>query len=158
MRSCHTTSLILLAIFVSAGCVSHNVQPASLVQSPPFDFAPKQLAQDVRQIVSAPPISLSFADEQPGQIVTGWQPFRGDFHIARYWHERTRYHISVIPDFNDPSKRSRIQVVDETQQRPDESGLNEEAKKWSPAPDLHRPDRSQAILTQIETQLGGLRR
>jgi hypothetical protein len=151
-------SLGLLAFCCFTGCVSHVQQPSGLVQSPAFDFAPKQLAQDIKQIVSTPPISLSFEDEQDGQIVTAWQPFRGEFHIARFWYERTRYHITVIPDFNDPSHRSRIQVLEETQQRPDESGLNEQARTWSSAPNLHRPERSQAILQQIETQLGNYRK
>jgi len=111
------------------------------------------MAQDVKEIVSSPPISLTYDDEQDGQIVTGWQPFRGEFHIARYWYERTRYHITVIPDFNDPAHRSRIQVSDETQQRPEESGLNQEAQQWSSAPDLHRPDRSSALLQEIQTRL-----
>jgi hypothetical protein len=119
---------------------------------------PKEMADDVKQIVGTPPLSLATQDENPGQIVTDWQPFRGEFHIARYWYERTRYHITVVPDFSDPAKRSRIQVVDETQQRPEESGLNQQAQQWAPAPELHRPDRAQAILQQIETQLGTVRR
>ena len=114
---------------------------------------PKRMFEAVRQIVSAPPISLAVQDDQPGTIVTGWQPFRGEFHIARYWYERTRYHISVVPDFNDPAHRSHIQINDETQQRPEESGLNPKAQEWSAAPDMHRPQRSAALLQQIENQL-----
>jgi hypothetical protein len=150
------TSIGATSFFVS-GCTSQNHQPGGAMQSPAFDIAPKQMAQDVKQIVGSPPVSLSYEDEQDGQILTGWQPFRGDFHIARYWYERTRYHITVIPDFNDPSHRSRIQVTEETQQRPTESGPNQEAQQWSSAPDLHRSDRSAALLHQIETQLAGHR-
>jgi hypothetical protein len=109
---------------------------------------------EVKRIVQSPPISLAVQDEQDGMFVTGWQPFQGDLHIVRHWHERTRYHITIVPDFNQPEKRSRIQVVDETQQRPEESGLNEKAQQWSPAPDLHRSERASALLQQIETQLG----
>lgn len=88
-------------------------------------------------------------------MLTGWQqPFRGDFHIVRFWHERTRYRITIVPDFADPSHHSRIQIVDETEQRPDEGGPNEEARTWHPAPTLHRPERSEALLKQVEDQLG----
>jgi hypothetical protein len=111
------------------------------------------MAADVKQIVQSPPISLPAQDEQDGTIVTGWQPFEGELHIVRHWYERTRFHITVVPDFNEPSRRSRIQVIDETQQRPDESGPNEKVKQWSSAPDLHRPDRAATILQQIENQL-----
>ena len=142
-----------LAAVFSGGCVSQNHEPAALIESSAFDIAPKQLVEDVKQIISTPPISLTYDDEQNGQIVTGWSPFRGDFHIARYWYERTRYHITVVPDFNDPSHRAHIQVADETQQRPEESGLNAEAQQWSSAPDLHRSSRSAALLDQIERQL-----
>lgn len=145
---------LAVAPFLAGGCVSQSHGQGGVVQSPPFDIPAKQMAEDVRRIVGQPPISLPTEDEQDGTIVTGWQPFRGEFHIARYWYERTRYHITVVPDFNEPSKRSRIQVVDETQQRPDESGPNEQAKQWSAAPELHRPDRSQTLLRQIEEQLG----
>jgi hypothetical protein len=140
-------------LFLVCGCASQSHVPGGAIQSPAFDIAPSQMAKDVKQIVSTPPISLPYEDEQDGQIVTGWQPFRGEFHIARFWYERTRYHITVIPDFNDPSHRSRIQVADETQQRPEESGFNQEAQRWSAAPDLHRSDRSTALLQQVETQL-----
>jgi hypothetical protein len=147
-------SIILVAAgLLAVGCVSHNRPTESLVQSPAYDLPPRQMAEAVQKIVPAPPISLPIQQVQPGTFLTGWQPFQGEFHIARYWHERTRYHISVIPDFNDPAHRSHIQVVDETEQRPDESGPNEAAKRWAPAPDLHRPDRSSALLREIENAL-----
>ena len=150
--------LVAAVIAGLSGCVSNSRPPAGLIQSPAYDIPARQMAADVKQIVAAPPISLPVSDEQEGMIVTGWQPFRGEFHIARYWYERTRYHITVVPDFNQPEKRSHIQVTDETEQRPDDSGPNESAKKWTPAPEIHRPERSAAILQQIETQLGNLRR
>ena len=150
--------LLLMTALLAGGCASQNNHQAGAIQSPSYDIAPKQLAQDVRQIVSSAPLSLPVEEEQAGAIVTGWQPFRGDLHIVRYWHERTRYHIAVLPDFNDPAHRSRVQVVDETQPRPEESGLNKEAQQWSAAPDLHRPERSAAVLQQIESQLSAFPR
>lgn len=137
-----------------AGCITHDRPLAAVEQSPAYDMAPQKMFEAVRHIVSLPPISLPVQDEQPGTLITGWQPFRGEFHIARYWYERTRYHISVVPDFNDPAHRTHIQVTDETEQRAEESGFNASAEKWTPAPDLHRPDRSAALLQQIENQLG----
>jgi hypothetical protein len=114
----------------------------------------QQLATEVYKVVAAPPISLPVEDQGNGSLLTGWQePFQGDFHIARYWHERTRYHITVVPDFSDPAHRSRLQITDESEQRPEEDGLNAEAKKWHPAPDSHRLERSEAVLKQIETSL-----
>jgi len=114
----------------------------------------QQLVQEVRQIVSSPPVSLPVEDRGNGSLLTGWQePFQGDFHIVRYWHERTRYQISVVPDFADPAHRSRLQITDESEQRPDESGPNADAKAWHPAPNAHRPERAEALLKQIEAKL-----
>ena len=88
------------------------------------------------------------------QHLTGWQgAFQGDFHIVRYWQERTRYHINVIPAFTDPARQSRVQIVDENEQRPDESGPNVEATTWRPAPNSHRSERAEALLHQIEAKL-----
>ena len=143
----------LLCILLSAGCTSSH-QTASLVQSTVYAIPAQQLVVEVLKIVSSPPISLSVEDKGNGTLLTGWQePFRGDFHIARYWHERTRYHITVVPDFGDPAHRSRLQISDESEERSDEGGINVEAKKWHPAPNNHRPERSEALLKQIETQL-----
>jgi hypothetical protein len=148
------TIILLTAGLLAFGCSSQNRPAESLVQSPAYDLPPKQMAEAVRKIVAAPPLSLPIQETQPGVFLTGWQePFRGEFHIARYWHERTRYRISIVPDFNDPAHRSHIQIADETEQRPDESGPNEKAKQWTPAPDLHRPDRSATLLHQIENGL-----
>ena len=143
----------MILALVSAGCTSQHQSNQSIVQSPAYAAAPRRVAEDVKRIVSAPPVSLPVEDQGNGQLLTGWQAFQGDWHIARYWHERTRYRITIVPDFNDPANRARIQVSDETEQRPDESGPNIEAKTWHPAPQVHRPERSEALLHQIEIQL-----
>ncbi|HEY8751841.1 MAG TPA: hypothetical protein VIM11_27920 [Tepidisphaeraceae bacterium] len=136
------------------GCSSSRPTSASLVQSPVYSLPAKQLAVEVRKIVSAPQISLSVEDQGNGSMLTGWQePFQGDFHIVRYWHERTRYHISVVPDFADPANRSRLQIIDESEQRPEENGVNVDAHTWHPAPGSHRPERSEALLHQIESAI-----
>lgn len=145
--------LVLLLCLLQVGCITHDRPPASVQQSPAYDMPPKAMFDAVRKIVSSPPISLPIEEQEPGTLLTGWQPFRGEFHIARYWYERTRYHISVLPDFNDPAHRSHIQISDETQERAEESGFNPKAEQWTPTPDLHRPQRSAALLQQIENQL-----
>ena len=139
---------------VLCGCSSQRPSSQSVVQSPVYAVPAQQLVQEVRQIVSSPPVSLPVEDRGNGSLLTGWQePFQGDFHIVRYWHERTRYQISVVPDFADPAHRSRLQITDESEQRPDESGPNADAKAWHPAPNAHRPERAEALLKQIEAKL-----
>jgi hypothetical protein len=124
------------------------------VQSPVYAIPARELATEVKQIVSSPPISLPVEDQGDGTLLTGWQePFRGDFHVVRYWHERTRYRIGVVPDFADPTHRSRLQITDESEQRPDEGGPNVEAKTWHPAPNSRRPERAEALLRQIQLKL-----
>ncbi|HEY2587573.1 MAG TPA: hypothetical protein VGI81_17640 [Tepidisphaeraceae bacterium] len=146
--------VLLISGLLAVGCVTQTRPTDSLVQSPAYDLPPKQMAEAMQKIVAAPPISLPIQEVEPGVFLTGWQePFRGEFHIVRYWHERTRYRITITPDFNDPAHRSHIQIADQTEQRPDESGPNEKAKQWTPAPDIHRPDRSSALLQQIENGL-----
>jgi len=147
-------AVVLSAVLLITGCVSQHLAAAGRVESPNYTVPPQQLAADVKRIVSSPPIALAVTDQGNGVLVTDWQqPFRGDWHILRFWHERTRYHITIVPDFGDPAHRSRVQIADETEQRPDESGPNEAAKIWHPAPDIHRPERSEALLHQIESGL-----
>jgi hypothetical protein len=145
--------LAIVAVIV-AGCTSQHQATQSLVQSPVYAVPARQLVQEVRQIVTSPPISLTVEDKGDGSLLTGWQePFKGDFHIVRYWHERTRYHINVIPAFGDPAHQSRIQIVDESEQRPVDSGPNEQSNTWQSAPNNHRPERAEALLKQIEAKL-----
>lgn len=139
---------------ICAGCSSSRPSTTSLVQSPVYAIPAQQLVGEVQKVVGAPPISLAVENQGNGALLTGWQePFQGDFHIVRYWHERTRYHITVVPDFADPAHRSRLQVTDESEQRPDEGGINAEAQKWHPAPGTHRPERSETLLHLIEAAL-----
>jgi hypothetical protein len=146
--------LALAGLALLSGCSSTHDTPPTLIQSPVYSIPAPELARDVKQIVEAPPISLPAEDKGDGSFLTGWQePFRGDFHVVRYWHERTRYHISVVPDFADPSHRSRLQITDESEQRPDEGGPNVEAKTWHPAPNNRRPERAEDLLHQIQAKL-----
>lgn len=130
------------------GCGTQTPTSRAVTQSAIFDIPPKQLAKDVERIVSDPPLSLGVERAHDGTIVTGWREYRGELHIVRYWYERTRFIINVIPDWNDPTARSRLEIGDETQQRA------ETRQKWYPAPELNRPQRSAEVLKQIEAELG----
>jgi hypothetical protein len=150
----HPFILALAFVAFSSSCSSTHDTPPTLIQSPVYSIPAPELAREVKQIVEAPPISLPVEDKGDGTFLTGWQePFRGDFHVVRYWHERTRYHISVIPDFADPSHRSRLQITDESEQRPDDGGPNVDAKTWHAAPNNRRPERAEALLHQIQAKL-----
>ena len=137
-----------------AGCAHQPPVGQSLVQSPVYSTPAADLLKRVQAVLPAPPISLAAQDLGNGVLLTDWQDgFRGDFHIVRYWHERTRYRVTVAPDFTDPSHRSRLQISDESQQRSDESGPNVEAKTWHEAPSARHPERADALLKKIENQL-----
>ena len=132
----------------AGGCASEGSQPGrDRYPSAEVNRPPKQLVTDIRRIVESPPLSLGVTDAYDGTIVTGHQPFRGELHIVRYWEERTRYRITVSPDWNDPAGKSRVQVADETDQRA------EERQKWYPSPELQRPQRAQSVLNEILSRL-----
>lgn len=137
----------LLTVCLAAGCGTQTPTSRAVTQSATFNIPPKELVQDVQRIVSSPPLSLGVQSVNGGTIVTGWREYRGELHIVRYWQERTRFHINVIPDWNEPTARSRLEVGDETEQRA------ETRQKWYPAPELNRPDRAAEVLRQIESQL-----
>src|SRR5947209_17993563 len=137
----------LLTVCLAAGCGTQTPTSRVATQSATFNISPKQLVQEVQRIVSSPPLSLGVEGVNDGTILTGWREYRGELHIVRYWEERTRFRINVIPDWNDPNARSRLEVGDETEQRA------ETRQKWYPAPELNRPDRAADVLKQIESQL-----
>jgi hypothetical protein len=152
----HTTLVVAFlsaACVVSAGCSTTTPTPPSalaVTQSTKFDgVPPAELVEQIRQAVGEPPLSLSVepgGDE--GVLLTGYQEFPGEWHIARRWQERTRYRISIVPDFKDPDSAGRVEVTPETQQRP--SGRH----KWTDAPELHRPERAEAVLRYIGPRVG----
>lgn len=137
-----------LIALLTIGCASDGSQkPSSALPSADLNVPPKQLVNDVRRAVESPPLSLPIVEQHDGTLVTGWQPFRGELHIVRYWEERTRYRITIFPDWNNPTGRSHLEVADETEQRA------EQRQQWYPAPELHRPERAQAVLKQILQRL-----
>jgi hypothetical protein len=110
--------------------------------------SPKQLLQDVRRVVTSPPLSLGVEGEDRGTLVTGWTRFRGDWHIGRHWQERTRYRVEVIPDWDEPTGRARLRVTAETEQRA------AEGQRWDREPRVPRPQRAKEMLRRILEHLG----
>ena len=139
------TCFILISILVMTGCLSEPLNPSpapppaqASVNRPPMDAL-----AEIKRLVSAPPLNLGVNEELDGVIVTGWQRQPGNIHIARRWQERTRYRIAVIPDWNEPTQRARIEVAPQTEERA------ADGQTWTPAPQTHRPERAQAVLDQI---------
>jgi hypothetical protein len=138
-------SFVLIAILVTTGCLSEPLQP-SLAPPPAqasVNRAPRDVLAEIKRVVSAPPLNLGVSEELDGVIVTGWQRHPGNIHIARRWQERTRYRIAVIPDWNEPTQRARIEIAPQTEERA------AEGQTWTAAPQIHRPERAQAVLDQL---------
>ena len=140
------------------GCANDPPAGQSITQSPVYATPATDLFKRVQTVLAAPPISLQSSDLGNGQLLTDWQEgLRGDFHIVRYWHERTHnYHITASAARTSPIRviaagcRSAMNTGSGA---PDEGGINVAAKTWSDAPNIKRPERSDALLKQIETQL-----
>ena len=130
---------------LSTACQSDHSATSGRPQSLDVNVPPKQVVQDVKQALSQ--LNVPVESEKEGTLVTGWERHRGDFHVARYWQERTRYTIQVVPDWNEPTARSRLQISQETQQRATNG------QEWQPAPELDRAGRAQDLLEKIQGQL-----
>lgn len=135
-----------------AGCGPTPAQEAAMTHvvagsSSDVEIPPKELLERVRGIVQAAPVSLTVEDQGRGTLVTGWKRYRGSFHIARHWQERTRYRISISPDFDQPTARSRLTVTAETEQRA------AEGQRWDREPRVARPERERQMLQAILSRL-----
>jgi hypothetical protein len=155
MQSSPHRRRVLLIVLMSAGAAaatgcSNQPKPSprlGQVAAAEYDVSPKQLLETVRQVVTSPPLSLPIEQEHKGMILTGYQDFPGQFRIARKWQEHTRYRISVIPDFDEPARHSRLEVAEETQQRATDG------QAWQDDAELQRPERAAALLRQIEERV-----
>ena len=112
-----------------------------------FDSPPKELVTRLKQALNEPPLNLGVAEESKGSILTGYQSFTGDLHVARRWQERTRYRIRVIPDFDQPTQRAQLVITENTEQRA------AEGMKWETSDVLPRPERAKELLRQLEPKL-----
>jgi hypothetical protein len=146
-------ALMLPALILLAGCATEPAAetatpaPPAAAELTEFAVEPEQLLEAARQAIASPPLSLAIEEEHKGVLVTGWQEFPGDWHIARHWLERTRYRITIIPDFDDRTGHSRLQIVAETQERAPT------VKTWHWNAELQRPERSAEVLRQIQQRL-----
>ena len=111
------------------------------------DMPAAKVVETVEKAVTAPPLSLQVETTRDGTVITGWKEYPGDIHIVRRWHERTKFRISVMPDFSNPSGRSKLMVEDQTQERAIDT------QPWYNAPNTSRPDRAKSVLSQIEQHL-----
>lgn len=146
--------LLIASLFLFAGCASDGKMvsaeegpPAKRMETADFQMPPKDLLAAVKKAASAPPLSLPIKEESKGTIVTDYKTYPGTWHVARRWQERTRYVVTVIPDWDEPTKRSRLQVSEETQQRA------ADIQEWQNAQELQRPERSAELLRMIREQV-----
>ena len=158
MTHASRTRLAALALLpllpLLAGCGNSPAQQAAQTRVAPLAVAdvpvpPKELLEAVKQAVAAPPMSLSVVEQDRGTVVTDWKRYRGEWHIGRYWQERTRYRITVAPDFDNPAAASRLSVITETEQRASEG------QRWDREPRVPRPQRAENALKHILSQVQG---
>lgn len=136
-------------VFLAAGCAAHWPEIDPKMESPTeaYRVPPKELLQQVKEIVAAPPLSLGVAEEKDGSILTGYHSFPGEWHVARRWQERTRYRVTISPDWNEPAAAARISVREMTEQRA------ADGMQWHPAPELQRLDRARELLKKLDAAI-----
>lgn len=149
VRQATVPTLLFWAACLITGCGWQQPKQASEQQYNPardrvINLGPKPLVQLIGQTLPAPPLSLPVESASDGTVLTGWKEYEGAVHIVRRWQERSRFRITILPDFNDPTGKSHVQVVDETEEKPSAN------QPWYPAPDTHRPERSAEVLKAIE--------
>lgn len=135
----------------AAGCTDKADQArvaATTLENPNFqryetNLSAKQLLEVAKKVVSGAPYSLPVEAQAKGTITTGWKEYQGAFHIVRYWQERTRYQVAAYPDFDDPTGKSSLRVVQETQTRATDQG------HWVALLDEDRSDRAADLAKSI---------
>ena len=132
-----------------SGDVLHLAKPVSSIDVPQaeYNLPPRQLYDAAKR--AAEELSLPVQQEKSGTFITGWKAYPGEWHIARRWQEQTRFRVSVIPDFENPSGKARLEVAEETQTR-EADGMS-----WKQLTDLNRPERAKELLKQIEQRIKG---
>jgi hypothetical protein len=144
-------AVILLGL-ASGGCLSAHFSPPQTTlgnAQAQFNVPPKEMVAKIKEVVAQPPLSLSVQQQSHGTILTDFQPFPGEIHIARRWQERTQYQIQVVPDFDEPNSRCTVFVRQSTETRA------AEGMKWEVASDVNRDDRAEALLNVIKQKAAG---
>ncbi|MGB7157808.1 MAG: hypothetical protein WBD40_07065 [Tepidisphaeraceae bacterium] len=142
--------LLLFACAACLGCASKFPEVHSSLDVASADVAmpPKELLAAAKRVVTDPPLSIGVQSESKGTFLTGYQSFPGDWHIGRRWQERTQYRVTIIPDFDEPAAKSRIDVVEQTEQRASDK------HEWKPAAEVDRPERAMELLARIVEAAG----
>lgn len=142
---------LLAGAISSVGCASNYPAADTRMEGAQaeFDLPPRELLSRVKQALNEPPTDIGVAEENKGSILTGYQQFPGQFRVARRWQERTRYRIRVIPDFDEPTRRSQLVITESTEQRAGEG------MKWESVEVLPRPQRAAELLRQLQLKLVG---
>jgi hypothetical protein len=139
-------------VSVLGGCAgSRAPESAGMISGGGRVFAvpAKQLFAVAEQVVTEPPISLTYTQQSPGDILTSYREgYRGEFHIVRYWQERTRFRIVVSPDFEDPTGHSRLQISEHTQARSNDRAA------WSDDRVVARPERVEELIQLVAARVG----
>lgn len=140
-------ALSLLAALTLCSCASEPPQQ-EMAASRAYNIPPSQLMEALPAALAAEPMKLGVAKEQNGTLQTTWkEDYRGTFHIARYWQERTRFEVSVIPDWQAPQAASRLDIREETEER------SNHRSEWRHNADVARPERAADLLKQVDASL-----
>lgn len=139
----------VMAVVLLGLCSCASEGPAThLAPARVYNIPPKDMVVLVKQAIAAEPLKLGVAQDEGSVITTTWREgYQGNFHIARYWQERTQFRISIIPDWNQPQSQCRIEVAESTEERSNPRGI------WRPNGDTFRPERCDEVLAQIDKQV-----
>jgi hypothetical protein len=132
--------------------VAQAQAPAPFTSAAPkvYKVAPKQMIDLVQQALVSPPLNLKVVTSENGVIVTDWKEgYPGNFHIARRWDERTRFRVAIVPDVNDPTSASRLEITEQTQER------SNERANWTSNPSISRPERVEEVAKAIDAKIKG---
>jgi len=141
---------ILIAALCS--CASHENTGPQITTADVHRPADQAIAV-ARQVITSPPFNLQIVDENRGRLVTNYKEFQGDWHLVRYWPQRSKYIVTVARDLDEPDRRTRIDVATETQQQV--AGAMVDGKpKWTTDPDMNpHPERAADLLAAIRNAL-----
>jgi hypothetical protein len=148
MRRQLALALGLFGMLTLCSCSSTFPTPETLnTASRSYQAPAGDIVAALPTALAAEPMKLAVADSRNGTLQTSWKEgYRGEFHIARYWQERSRFLVSVSPEWQNPQGVSRIDVREETQER------SNSRANWSTA-QHGRPERAAALLAHLEAKL-----
>jgi hypothetical protein len=150
LASCSILTLgVIVASLLVGGCASKFPEADRDLRGATgeFEVGAKAMVEKIRTVLTTPPDDIGVAEVDRGSILSGFERHPGQWRIGRRWQEQTRYRITVIPDWDTPEKRCMVEVREMTEQRA------AEGMRWESAPEIVRPERSQAMLERIRQQV-----